>query len=136
MALYKGFSTFNRSKKYRITDFELVKQDILNHFNIRKGEKMMNPEFGTVIWDTLFDPLDEDTKNIIMQDVKKIIAYDPRVVAQNVIVTQYDYGIQIEIDLLYISSNQKDLLTLSFDKNAKTMSSTKMIPNYSRPGQI
>jgi len=136
MALYKGFSTFNRSKKYRITDFELVKQDILNHFNIRKGEKMMNPEFGTVIWDTLFEPLDEDTKNIIMQDVKKIIAYDPRVVAQNVIVTQYDYGIQIEIDLLYISSNQRDLLSLSFDKNAKTMSSNKTIANYTRPGQI
>ena len=49
---YKGFSTNNRSKKFRVTDFELVKQDLINHFNIRKGEKLMNPNFGTIIWNT------------------------------------------------------------------------------------
>lgn len=121
MALYNGFSTYNRSKHFRITDFELVKQDLINHFNIRKGEKLMNPDFGTVIWDTLFDPLDDDTKNIIIQDVKRIIGYDPRVGAQNVIVTQFESGIQIEIDLVYISTNQRNLLSLSFDRNAKTV---------------
>lgn len=123
MALYNGFSTYNRSKHFRITDFELVKQDLINHFNIRKGEKLMNPDFGTVIWDTLFDPLDDDTKNIIIQDVKRIIGYDPRVGAQNVIVTQFESGIQIEIDLVYISTNQRNLLSLSFDRNATTVGS-------------
>ncbi len=116
MALYKGFSTNNRSKKFRITDFELVKQDLINHFNIRKGEKLMNPDFGTIIWDSIFEPLNEDLKNLIMQDVKRILANDPRVAAQNVIVTQYDHGLQIEIDLLYISSNQRDLLSVTFDQ--------------------
>lgn len=120
MALYKGFSTYNRTKKFRITDFELVKQDLINHFNIRKGEKIMNPNFGTVIWDTLFDPLDDDTKNTIMQDVKRIISYDPRVGAQNVIVTQFDRGIQIEIDLVYISTNQRSMLAIKFDRESKT----------------
>lgn len=116
MALYKGFSTFNRTKKFRITDFELVKQDIINHFNIRKGEKLMNPEFGTIIWDSIFEPLNEDLKNLIMQDVKRILANDPRVSAQNVIVTQYEHGLQIEIDLIYVSSNQRDLLSMNFDQ--------------------
>lgn len=124
MALYNGFSTYNRSKHFRITDFELVKQDLINHFNIRKGEKLMNPDFGTVIWDTLFDPLDDDTKNVIIQDVKRIIGYDPRVGAQNVVVTQFDFGIQIEIDLIYISTNQRNLLSLSFDRNSRTVGSS------------
>jgi len=124
MALYNGFSTYNRSKHFRITDFELVKQDLLNHFNIRKGEKLMYPDFGTVIWDTLFDPLDDDTKNVIIQDVKRIIGYDPRVGAQNVVVTQFEFGIQIEIDLIYISTNQRNLLSLSFDRNSKTVGSS------------
>ena len=123
MALYNGFSTYNRSKHFRITDFELVKQDLINHFNIRKGEKLMNPDYGTVIWDTLFDPLDDDTKNIIVQDVKRIIGSDPRVGAQNVIVTQFESGIQIEIDLIYISTNQRNLLSLSFDRNSRTVGS-------------
>ncbi len=59
MALYNGFSTLNGSKKFKLTDFELVKQDLQNHFGIRKGEKLMNPEFGTIIWDLLFEPLNE-----------------------------------------------------------------------------
>ena len=123
MALYNGFSTYNRPKHFRITDFELVKQDLINHFNIRKGEKLMNPDYGTVIWDTLFDPLDDDTKNIIVQDVKRIIGSDPRVGAQNVIVTQFEFGIQIEIDLIYISTNQRNLLSLTFDRNSRTVGS-------------
>jgi phage baseplate assembly protein W len=121
MAIYKGFSTFNRSKKFRITDFELVKQDLINHFNIRKGEKLMNPDFGTIIWDSIFEPLNEDLKNLIMQDVKRIIANDPRISAQNVIVTQYEHGLQIEIDLLYISSNKRDVLTVAFDQRNRTV---------------
>jgi phage baseplate assembly protein W len=124
MALYNGFSTYNRSKHFRITDFELVKQDLINHFNIRKGEKLMNPDYGTVIWDTLFDPLDDDTKNVIVQDVKRIIGSDPRVGAQNVIVTQFESGIQIEIDLIYISTNQRNLLSLQFDRNNRNVGST------------
>lgn len=120
MALYNGFSTVNRNKHFRITDFELVKQDLINNFNIRKGEKLMNPEFGTTIWDTIFEPLDDTTRNIIVQDVKRIIGYDPRIGAQNVVITQYDRGIQIEIDLIYISTNQRSLLSLKFDKESKT----------------
>lgn len=119
MALYNGFSTIANKKKFRLTDFELVKQDLQNHFNIRKGEKLMNPDFGTVIWDMLFEPLTEETKNIVMQDIKRIVGNDPRIAAQNVIVTQFDRGLQIELDLLYISTNQVQTLALSFDQQAK-----------------
>ena len=63
--LYKGFSTINRNKKFRATDVELVKQDLINHFSVRKGEKLMQPNFGTIIWDMLFEPLDEKNKSLI-----------------------------------------------------------------------
>ena len=118
--LYKGFSTVGRSKHFRLTDFELVKQDITNHFNIRKGEKLLNPDFGTSIWDNIFDPLDDNTKQTIMNDVKKIISYDPRVAAQSVIVTEYDRGLQIEIELIYIQTNQIGTLQLQFDQQSRT----------------
>jgi phage baseplate assembly protein W len=120
MSTYKGFSTYNRSKKFRLTDFELVKQDLINHFNIRKGEKLMNPDFGTVIWDTLFNPLDQDTVNIIQQDVRRIIAYDPRLAANNVVVTQYDRGIQIQLELTYIPTNQSGTIQFRFDQQSRT----------------
>ncbi len=116
MALYNGFSTLTSTKKFRLTDFELVKQDLQNSFAIRKGEKLMNPDFGTVIWDMIFEPLTEETKNIIMQDIKRIVSTDPRISAQNVIVTEYDRGLQIELDLIYVPTNQLGQLILNFDQ--------------------
>jgi phage baseplate assembly protein W len=116
MALYNGFSTLESNKRFRLTDFELVKRDLQNHFNIRKGEKLMNPEFGTIIWDMLFEPLNEESKTTIIQDIKRIVANDPRIAAQNVIVTQYDRGLQIELELIYIQTNQTAKLAVQFDQ--------------------
>ena len=49
MSTYRGFSTLVNAKKYRLTDFELVKQDLINHFNIRKGEKLWHCYLGYVV---------------------------------------------------------------------------------------
>jgi phage baseplate assembly protein W len=121
MTTYKGFSTIDRSKKFRVTDFELVKQDLINHFSVRKGEKLMNPNFGTIIWNTLFEPLTQETRDVIVDDIKRIIAYDPRLSIDSVTLTEKDFGIQIELDLRYSSTNQSSLMRLNFDKNSQTI---------------
>ena len=52
---YRGFSTISAdSESYTLYDLALIKQDILNHFHIRQGERLQNPEFGTIIWVFLF----------------------------------------------------------------------------------
>jgi hypothetical protein len=38
MLTYRGFNTIGQTKKFRLTDLDLVKRDLLNHFQIRKGE--------------------------------------------------------------------------------------------------
>ena len=82
VTLYKGFSTINRSKKFRATDVDLVKQDLMNHFSVRKGEKLMQPGFGTIIWDLLFEPLTEETKNIIKNKIPVPIITNPTKVSK------------------------------------------------------
>ena len=119
--IYKGFSTINQQKKFRLTDYELIKRDILNHFSIRRGEKLMNPTFGTVIWDLLFDPLTDETRNAITADVKKIAAYEVRVSVDAVIVTQFDQGLQIELELTYLQTNQTDKLVMQFDRDSVSL---------------
>ena len=119
--LYKGFSTVGRNKKFRLTDFELIKQDLLNHFHIRKGEKLMNPNFGTIIWNVLYDPFTPELKSAIIADIKAIAAYDPRVSIDNVIVTEYETGIQIELELRYLQTNQTNLLNLRFNNQNRTL---------------
>lgn len=119
--LYRGFSTIGRNKKFRLTDFDLVKQDLINHFHIRKGEKLMNPNFGTIIWNVLYEPLTEDLKSVITSDVKAIAAYDPRIAIDNIIITEFDRGIQIELELRYLQTNQTNLMNLKFDQQSSTI---------------
>jgi phage baseplate assembly protein W len=76
----------------------------------------MNPTFGTIIWDLLFEPLTEDLKGLILENVNQIINYDPRVTADNVIVTAYESGIQIECFLTYLPYNISQSLQLRFDQ--------------------
>ena len=121
MTTYKGLSTFNRYKKFRLTDFELAKQDLYNHFNIRKGEKLMNPDFGTIIWSVLFEPFTEEIKAAITKDINSVVSYDPRISVDNVTVTQYEYGIQIGLELTYVPTDQRELLKFKFDQNSKSV---------------
>ena len=121
---YKGFSTQAGNKNFRLTDFELIKQDILNHFNIRKGEKLMRPNFGTIIWNVLHEPFTEDLKSVITQDVKAIASYDPRVSFDNIIITEYDQGIQIELQLRYVLTNQTNIMLMNFDGVTNTLTAS------------
>jgi phage baseplate assembly protein W len=113
--MYRGFSTVNRKKKFRLTDFELVRRDLINHFHIRKGEKLMNPSFGTIIWNVLHEPLTDNLKSIITTDVKNIVSSDPRLAVDRVMITEYDQGLQIDLELRYVQTNQSSLLNLQFD---------------------
>lgn len=119
--LYKGFSTIGRDRKFRLTDFELIKQDLINHFHIRKGEKLMNPNFGTIIWNVLYDPFTAELKSAIIADIKAIAAYDPRVSIDNVIVTEFETGIQIELELRYLQTNQTNIMNLRFNNQTRTL---------------
>ena len=88
MAIYRGFSTLVNAKKYSLTDYQLARQDLINYFNIRRGEKLMQPSFGTIIWDMLFEPLTEDSQQLITSDINKIISYDPRFSVGQVAITE------------------------------------------------
>lgn len=115
---YRGISTVNEGNSSKVLyDLSLIKQDILNHFHIRQGEKLSDPEFGTIIWDALFEPFTGDMKNAIIENVSNIVNYDPRVKVNNVIVDQYESGLQIEVSLTYLPYNISENMKLTFDQN-------------------
>jgi phage baseplate assembly protein W len=114
---YKGFSTVSQdTENFALYDFQLIQQDLLNHFHVRQGERLMNPSFGTVIWDLLFEPLTEQLKDLITQNVNTIINYDPRITTNEVTVTQYETGIQIECVLTYLPYNIQQSMQFRFDQ--------------------
>jgi phage baseplate assembly protein W len=115
---YKGISTVDpNANSFNLYDIALIKQDLLNHFHIRQGEKLENPEFGTIIWDALFEPLTEGMKQAIVENVTQIVNYDPRVQVNSVTVDTYESGIQIECDLTYLPYNISESMRLKFDES-------------------
>jgi phage baseplate assembly protein W len=114
---YRGTSTVNNDNtKFGLFDIGLIKQDIINHFHISKGEKLENPNFGTIIWDVIQDPLTSELEEAIEQDVLDIINTDPRVSATTVQIVPFESGLQIEVELEYLTYNVSEKLRLTFDE--------------------
>jgi phage baseplate assembly protein W len=115
---YKGISTVNAdSDSFNLYDIALIKQDIINHFHIRVGEKLENPSFGTIIWDVLFEPMTDSLKQAIANNVTEIINYDPRVQVEQVTVDTYESGIMIECTLTYLPYNISESMRMKFDED-------------------
>jgi len=113
---YKGFSSAEIKNNFKLYDIELVKRDILNHFYIRKGEKLENPNFGTIIWDLLFENFTSEIKELIIKDVEQIINYDPRIAINSVTIDTTDMGIRIQADVVYLQFNISERMSFDFDK--------------------
>ena len=115
--IYRGFSTVSSdTENFSLFDFQLIQQDLLNHFFVRQGERLMNPTFGSIIWDLLFEPLTDEIKNLITLNVDEILNSDPRVTASRVMVTPYESGIQVECLLTYLPYNISQSMQLKFDQ--------------------
>lgn len=115
--IYKGFSTSDpTSMSTKIYDFELIKQDILNQFNVRQGEMIMNPAYGTIIWGLLYEPFTDSLKQMIATDVNRILNSDPRVIPINIDIIEDEYGFLMDVTLKSVITNQVDNMSISFNK--------------------
>lgn len=121
MSTYRGFSTLSSYKNYTLTDFQLAQQDLINYFSIKKGQKLMQPTFGSDIWATLFEPLDEATQATITADVNRIVNYDPRLAVTQVTVTQQNNGFLIQMNIRYVPTDETTTILLNFDRNSQTL---------------
>lgn len=119
---YKGFSSKSNLTGYKLYDIELVKQDLLNHFYIRKGQKLENPSFGTIIWDMIFEQFTPDVKEKIAKNVEEILNYDPRISVDSVAVDSTEQGMRIEASITYLPFNIREKMKFDFDRNASTVS--------------
>jgi len=114
---YKGFSTADpTSLTNKIFDFALIQQDIMNMFQTKKGERVMNPEFGTIIWSLIYEPFTPDVKRQISDDVTRILNYDPRVTPTTINISEAEYGMIIEATLYYKQQDVSQQMILNFDK--------------------
>ena len=115
---FKGFSSKADKRNFKVYDFECVKQDLINRLSVRKGERVENPEFGTIIYDCLFEPFTEALKDQIIEDITANLNADPRLSTEEILVSEEDHGIAIQATITYIPLDITEKLQFKFDENS------------------
>jgi len=116
MTTFIGFNTINQVKKYTLTGFELIKQDLLNAFNIRQGELPGRPAYGTVMWTFLFENQLENLVQAIRAEIQRVAGQDPRIAINDIEVYPQNNGILVQVNLQVVPSQNAERLAIFFDQ--------------------
>jgi phage baseplate assembly protein W len=119
MTTFIGFNTINQFKKFTLTDFELIKRDLLNAFNIRQGQLPGRPAYGTVLWDYVFEPQTTQTQSAINTEVQRVAGGDPRIFISDVQSYPQENGILIEVQLTVVPTQNAEILSIFFDQQQR-----------------
>jgi len=112
---FVGFNTVDQpNPPYSLTNVDIVKRDILNQFATPLGARVMLPGFGTNIYNYLFDPFDEYTKNAIIEDAVRVVGDDSRVELVSVDVYQEEQALNVIMVLLFKPESVTDNLFVTF----------------------
>jgi len=122
MTTFIGFNTINQNKYFTLTDFELIKRDLLNAFNIRQGQVVGLPWYGTTLWDNLFENQTQDTIGAIYNEVQRVAGGDPRIYISAIEVFPQENGLLIQLEITVVPSTTAQRLSVFFDQTQRVAS--------------
>ena len=93
---FKGFSSRADKSNFKLYDFALIRQDLIHRLSVRKGERVENPEFGTIVYDVLFEPLTDAVKQAVADDITANLNADPRLQTEEIVVSEFEQGISVQ----------------------------------------
>ena len=118
MRKFKGYSTVDKTwGNFKLYDVDLAKRDLLNELYTRKGERLMSPQFGSIVWDLLFDPLTDEIVDAIRADCLRIVTKDPRLDLLALDVVDNEHTIIVSIILRYVPTATETELVAVFNRN-------------------
>mgnify|MGYP003345683970 CR=1 FL=1 len=122
MPAFIGFNTQQQYKKFTLTDAELVKRDFLNALNIRQGLLPGRPQYGTIIWDNLFENQGNDVTTAIENELQRVAGGDPRIQIMNIDIFPQENGILLQVELQIVPSTEAERMRIFLDNETRTAS--------------
>lgn len=116
MVTYIGYSSVDQiTGSKRLEDVDIAKRDLMNHLQTRKGERVMNPKFGSILPELVFEPLDIATQQEALQDITEIVNNDPRWKYIEAILNKTDeHSLEVRVRLEYIDTGTAEELFLTY----------------------
>jgi len=118
---FKGFNTIDQPKKFGLTDFKLIKRDLLNAFLIRYGQLPGRPDIGTKIWDFVFEPLDDIVRDEIEEEVRRVIGTDPRLRILSLDISTSENTVFVEVSVTLQPDLSVESLIFTFDERTNNI---------------
>lgn len=122
MPTFIGFNTINQYKKFTLVDFELIKRDLANAFNIQQGELPGRPEYGTTIWSFVFESQSPETQEALYAELQRVVGGDPRLYLKNATFYPQNNGLRIELLVETVNSTTAERLAIFFDQETRRAS--------------
>jgi len=120
MATFIGYNTINQFKNYTLTDFDLIKRDLLNALTIRQGESVMRPLNGSSIWNYIFEPQSPQTIKTIEAEIQRVVGNDPRITVSSIAVYSEENGVLVELEVETVAGVGVETLIIRFDENSQS----------------
>lgn len=112
--------SINTGRKFRLVDEALVIQDFINALNIRQGQKVGNPGYGTTLWDFVFEPNTSDVQFQLQDEIRRVASLDPRLQIENLRAYPQENGILLEMQVAVKPFNEASLLSVFFNSNTNS----------------
>jgi len=80
----------------------------------------MRPNFGSIIKSIVFEPLTEETQDLIIDEVKRVVQSDPRVQMADMELQEFESGIQVAMTLNYVNTDLSEQLFIKFDRDTQS----------------
>lgn len=109
-------------KKFKLVDEQLVVQDFINALNIRQGQKVGQPGYGTTLWTFVFEPNTADVQFQLTSELRRVASLDPRIALNSLRAFPQNNGILVEIEMSVVPFNNAAFLSIFFDSNTNLAS--------------
>jgi phage baseplate assembly protein W len=108
---------FNKPFTSTYTTKDQIKSNLINLLLTTRGERIMNPLFGTGLRDFLFEGItDSNLENLKLDLINSINIFIPEIIVQEIIITpNIDYNsLELYVNYVLRISNTPDQVTVQF----------------------
>ena len=78
----------------------------------------MNSDFGSSIWNLIFENKTSELQTEIVDEVSRIVKTDPRLTLHNVFLVEYEHGVEVHVELTYVGEVTPAVIKLAFERES------------------
>jgi phage baseplate assembly protein W len=97
------------------SNIDAINGSIMNIIKTKKGERVFQPDFGSTIYNSLFEPMNSQTRIVLEAQIENALnQHEPRININEIKVVAKPDENGYEVYISYVPNNEKTLAELEF----------------------